>query len=108
MSKIIRKISSFNYKKTIYNSIKRFNSPIFFNKRIKNYLLVNEQPKNYKNSFDLKIVKSSKNMSSNKAICSSRKDIQINKNEEKKIKKKIFLKTPKHSKENSKVKNFIQ
>ena len=108
MSKIIRKISSFNYKKTIYNSIKRFNSPIFFNKRIKNYLLVNEQPKNYKNSFDLKIVKSSKNMSSNKAICSSRKDIQINKNEEKKIKKKIFLKTPKHSKENSKVKNYIK
>ena len=108
MRKIIRKISSFNYKKTIYNSIKRFNSPIFFNKRIKNYLLVNEQPKNYKNSFDLKIVKSSKNMSSNKAICSSRKDIQINKNEEKKIKKKIFLKTPKHSKENSKVKNYIK
>jgi hypothetical protein len=47
-------------------------------------------------------------MSSNKAICSSRKDIQINKNEEKKIKKKIFLKTPKHSKENSKVKNYIK
>jgi hypothetical protein len=108
MSKIIRKISSFNYKKTIYNSIKRFNSPIFFNKRIKNYLLVNGRPKTYKNSFDLKIVKSCKNMSHNKTSCASRKNIQINKNEEKKSKKKIYLNSPKHSNENSKIKNYIK
>ena len=108
MSKIIRKISSINYKKTIYNSIKRFNSPIFFNKRIKNYILVNERPKNYKNSFDLKIDKSSKNMSHNKTSCASKKNIQINKNEEKKIKKKIFLNTPEHSNEHSEVKNYIK
>ena len=108
MSKIIRKISSINYKKTIYNSIKRFNSPIFFNKRIKNYLLVNEQPKNYKNSFDLKIVKSNKNKTHYKTSCPSKNNIQINKNEEKKINKKITLKTPKHSNENSKVKNYIK
>ena len=111
MSKIIRKISSINYKKTIYNSIKRFNSPIFFNKRIKNYLLINgrnEKPKNCKNSFDLKTDKSSKNMSRNKANCASRKNIQINKNEEQKVKKKIILKTPNHSNENSKVRNYIK
>lgn len=111
MSKIIRKISSINYKKTIYNSIKRFNSPIFFNKRIKNYLLINgrnEKPKNCKNSFDLKTDKSSKNMSRNKTNCASRKNIQINKNEEQKVKKKIILKTPNHSNENSKVRNYIK
>ena len=111
MSKIIRKISSFNYKKTIYNSIKRFNSPIFFNKRIKNYLLVNEQPKNNKNSFDLKIVTSSKNiknMRNNKTTCASKKNIHINKNQELKVKKKIFLKTPNHSNEKSKVRNYIK
>ena len=108
ISKIIRKISSINYKKTIYNSIKRFNSPILFNKKIKNYLLVNDLPKNSKNSFYLKIVKSSKNMGQNKTSCASRKNIRIDKNEEKKCKKKIFLKTPKHSNENSKVNNFIK
>ena len=109
ITKNIRKISNIYHIKTKYNDVKRYNSPILFNKRIKNYLLVNESHRLYKNSFDLKMPKSNKNMIHNRT-CLSKKNLQMNKGDEINSvnSRKGFSKSPILQKDNSRIINYIQ
>ena len=61
-----KKNSNIFHKKTLYCNIKRYNSPIFDNNKIKKNLLVKENPNKYKRNIDLKITKSSKDIVNNK------------------------------------------
>jgi antitoxin component YwqK of YwqJK toxin-antitoxin module len=74
------KLSNIYHKKTIFNNIKRFNSPIFDKQRIKNYFLVSEKKINHKKISDLTTAKSSKNMKHNQT-CKSKRLFEINKDE---------------------------
>ena len=76
--KDISKNSKIFHKKTLYCNIKRYNSPIFTNDRIKNYLLVNENINKNKKLLDLKITKSSKNMDDNNKHNISKNKLSIN------------------------------
>ena len=105
-TKKLRNITNINHKKTIFNSIIRYNSPFLFNKRIKNYLLLNSYHKKNKNSFDLKMEKSSKNMDFNKT-CNSQKKIQDDLLNNLRF-KKTNVNSPNYSKENSKIINYIE
>ena len=104
--KNIKNISNVNHKKTLFNNQKKNNSPISFNKRIKNYLLVNSHHRNIKNSFDLKMAKSSKNMDFNKT-CNSQKKFKDADFTSLRI-QKANSNSPNNSKENSKINNYIQ
>ena len=105
-TKNIRNISNINHKKTLYSNNKKDNSPISFSKRIKNYLLVNSHHRNIKNSFDLKMAQSTKNMEFNKT-CNSQKKIKDGDFTSLRI-KKANSNSPNCSSENSKINNYIQ
>ena len=105
-TKNIKNISSINHKKTLFSYQKKNNSPISFNKRIKNYLLVNSHHRNIKNSFDLKTANSTKNMEFNKT-CNSQKKIKEGDFTSLGI-KKVNSNSPNKSNENSKINNYIQ
>ena len=98
------KLSNIYHKKTIFNNIKRFNSPIFDKQRIKNYFLVSEKKINHKKISDLTTAKSSKNMKHNQT-CMSKRLFEINKDDDIKFihKKKINSNSPYNSNDNSKV-----
>ena len=104
-----KKYSNIFHKKTLYCNIKRYNSPIFSNNKIKNYLLVNENSNDYKKSIDLKITKSSKDIENNKKNISKNK-IEISKDKEINSYKKhlIYSKSPYNSNENIKIINYIK
>ena len=108
-TKNIRNISNIFNKKTKYYNIKRYYSPILFNKRIKNFLLIGERQKIKKKSFDLKISKSNKNMEYN-STCLSKKNLKTNKVEKKDSfhKRKEIPKSPNCTKDNSRIINYIQ
>ena len=105
-TKKTRNISNINHKKTIFNNIERYNQPFLFNKRIKNYLLLNSYHKNNKNSFDSKMEKSAKNMDFNNT-CNSQKKIKDGLLNFLRI-KKVNSNSPNYSKENSKIINYIE
>ena len=103
-TKKMRKFTNINNRKTILNNINKNNSPVLFKKRIKNYLLLNH--KNNKNSFDLKMAKSTRNMEFNKT-CTSKTKIEDDMLNYLRI-KKANSNSPNHFKENSKVINYIE
>jgi len=104
--KNIKNSSNVNHKKSLFNNKKKDNSPTSFNKRIKNYLLVNSHYRNIQNSFDLKMAKSTKNMEFNKT-CNSHKKIKEGDFSSFRI-KKANSNSPNYSNENSKINNYIQ
>ena len=108
IKKHIRKISNINKKMTQFNQIRRINSPILFNKRIRNYLLVNNSNDNIKKNIHLKMVKSKK-IIENKP-CTSKKELEVKKYDEIKsfYPKKLLQKSTNSSNENSKIINYIQ
>ena len=105
-TKKMRNISNINHKNTIFNNINRNNPSFLINKRIKNYLLLNSYHKKNKNSFDLKIAKSTNNMDFNKT-CNSQKKIKDGILNFLRI-KKANSNSPNFSKENSKIINYIE
>ena len=91
------------HKKTIYNNIKRFNSPIFDKQRIKNYFLINEKKCKGVNSSNLKAAKSSKMMKHNQT-CISKRLFEFNKDDEMDlIHRKMMKSNSPYSNENSKI-----
>ena len=105
-TKKMRNISNINHKYTIFNNINRNNPSFLINKRIKNILLLNSYHKKNKNSFDLKIAKSTNNMDFNKT-CNSQKKIKDGFLNFLRI-KKANSNSPNFSKENSKIINYIE
>ncbi len=105
-TKKMRNISNINHKNTIFNNINRNNPSFLINKRIKNILLLNSYHKKNKNSFDLKIAKSTNNMDFNKT-CNSQKKIKDGFLNFLRI-KKANSNSPNFSKENSKIINYIE
>lgn len=104
-----KKISNVFHKKTIYNNIKRFNSPIFDKQRIKNYFLFNDNMNTDKKCSRAKNAKSSKIMKHNQT-CISKRKFELNKDDEINFipKKKLNSKHPFYSDEHTKIINYIQ
>ena len=104
VSKDKKKTSNIIYhKKTLYNNIKRFNSPIFDKQRIKNYFLISEKKCKDVYSSNLKAAKSSKMMKHNQT-CISKRFFEFNKDDEMDLihKKMMKINSP-YSNENSKI-----
>ena len=107
-----KKISNIIHRGTTYYNIKRCNSPIFLNNRIKNYLLVNEFKnrnlnKNKKTN-ELKSSKSTKDFNTNKIYIKN--IFKQNKSQENNINKRknINKKYPLVSNKNKKIINYIK
>ena len=105
IKKHIRNISNINHKKTFFSKIRRINSPILFNKRIRNYLLINDNHQKIKNNNEVNNAKSIEN----KPGIIKR---QLKKNKYNEINffhiKKLYQKSPNSSNENSKIINYIK
>ena len=109
--KIRKKTSNIFKKKTIYNRIKLYNSPIFPKKRFKNYILINDDipEKKNKKSFDSKVSKYNKSMNHTNTTISKKK-VNIFKDKDLNFtqKKLINAKFPYSTNENSKKISYIK